>query len=144
MRNNQNIKALFFLGIFSMLLMHQVVPHWHHEHQEKHQHSEVAHTHNHEHNHKTSKKDNSKKGFFDWFVEMHVHTNTTPDVLVLKEVTVKKITVEKESVKTLFPVTVNLALVDVDTSKERWYQPPDKLQNTYFPNCSLRGPPSLG
>ena len=99
---------------------------------------------NHEHHHETPEKDNSKKGFFDWFVEMHVHTNTTTDVLVLKESTLKKITVEKESVKTLLVQTVNLALIDVDTAKERWYHPPDKLQNTYFPNCSLRGPPSLG
>ena len=145
MQKHKTIKALFFLGIFSMLLMHQVVPHWHHQHQEEHQHSEVAHSHNHEHHHETPEKDNSKKCFFDWFVEMHVHTNTaTTDVLVLKEATVKKITVEKESVRILFPETVNLSLIDVDTSKERWYHPPDKLQNTYFPNCSLRGPPSLG
>ena len=92
MQKHKNIKALFFLGIFSMLLMHQVVPHWHHQHQEEHQHSAVAHSHNHEHHHETPEKDNSKKGFFDWFVEMHVHINTTTDVLVLKESTVKKIT----------------------------------------------------
>lgn len=144
MQKHQNIKALFFLGVFSMLLMHQVVPHWHHQHQEVHQHSELAHSHNHEHHHENPKKDTSKKGFFDWFVEMHVHTNATADVLVLKQTTVKKITVEKESVKTLLPQTENLALIDVDTSNKRWCHPPDKLQNTYFPNCSLRGPPSLG
>ncbi|MEN3324029.1 hypothetical protein VP395_09845 [Mariniflexile soesokkakense] len=144
MQKHQNIKALFFLSIFSMLLMHQVVPHWHHQHQGEHQHNEVAHSHNHEHHHETPEKDTSKKGFFDWFVEMPVHTHTTTDVLVSKESTVKKITVEKESVRTLLPETVNLALINVDTSNERWYHPPDKLQNTYFPNCSLRGPPSLG
>lgn len=127
-----------------MLLMHQVVPHWHHQHQEEHQHSEVAHSHNHEHNHEKPEKDDSKKSFFDWFVEMHVHTNTATDVLVLKQTTVKKITIEKESVKALFPKTVNLAVIEVDTSNDKWYHPPDNLQNTYFPNSSLRGPPSLG
>ena len=60
MQKHKTIKALFFLGIFSMLLMHQVVPHWHHQHQEEHQHSEVAHSHNHEHHHETPEKDNSK------------------------------------------------------------------------------------
>lgn len=144
MRNNRNIKALFFLGIFSMLLMHQVVPHWHHQHQEEHQHSEVAHSHNHEHQHEKPEQENSEKGFFDWFVEMHVHTNTTIDVLVLKESTVKKITVEKEAVKTFLPEAVNFAILERDASNKRWYHPPDKLQNTYFPNCSLRGPPHLG
>lgn len=144
MQKHQNIKALFFLGIFSMLLMHQVVPHWHHQHQEEHQHSEVAHSHGHEHHHESPEKKNSKKGFFDWFIEMHVHTNTTTDVLVLKESTVKHITVEKESVKALHPQTLNLALIEVDIPNESWDHPPDKLQNTYLPNSSLRGPPRLG
>ena len=140
MQKQQNIKALFFLGIFSILLMHQIVPHWHHQHQAEHQHGEVVHSHHHE----TPEKDNSKKGFFDWLVEMHVHTNVTSDVLVLKESTIKKISLEKETVKTLLPKTVNLAPIEVDTSNEKWYHPPDNLQNAYFPNSSLRGPPSLG
>jgi len=31
MQKHNNIKALFFLGIFSILLLHQVLPHWHHQ-----------------------------------------------------------------------------------------------------------------
>jgi hypothetical protein len=144
MQKQQNIKALFFLVIFSMLLLHQIVPHWHHQHQEEHQHSEVEHSHQHCHHHENPEKDNSKKSFFDWFIEMHVHTNTAIDVLVFKESTVKKISVEKESVNQLLLENANLAVLNGDTSNEKWYHPPDKLQNTYFPNCSLRGPPCLG
>lgn len=144
MQKNQNIKALFFLGIFSMLLLHQVVPHWHHQHQEEHQHSEVVHSHIHEHHHEKSEKDNSKKGFFDWFLEIHVHTNAATDVLVLKQTTVKKITVEKESVKTVLPETVNLVISEADPLNKGWYHPPDHFQKIYFLNSSLRGPPSLG
>lgn len=143
MQKHQNIKALFFLGIFSMLQMHQVVPHWHHQHQEVHQHSEVAHSLNHEHHHEKPEKDNSKEDFFDWFVEMHIHSITAIDVLVLKKSAVKKVTAKKELVKILLPETINIVVLKGDTSNERWYHPPDNLQNTYFPNSSLRGPPSL-
>jgi len=144
MQKHNNIKALFFLGIFSLLLLHQVLPHWHHEHDIEHTHKAVANSDTHSHHHDVPKKESPAKGFLDLFLDMHVHTITTTDVLVLKESIVKKITAEKESTKTLLPKTVNLALINVDTSNERWYHPPDKLQNTYFPNCSLRGPPSLG
>ncbi|GGD96779.1 hypothetical protein [Planktosalinus lacus] len=144
MHKHQNIKALFFLVIFSMLLLHQVVPHWHHQHQEEHQHSEVAHSHNHKHHHEKPEKDNSKNGFFDWFTDMHIHTNVTTDVLVLRQETAKKITLEKGAVKTLLAEIVELTTLEEETFIENGYHPPDNLQNTYFPNCSLRGPPSLG
>lgn len=132
MQKNNTIKALFFLGMFSMLLLHQVVPHWHHHHDHHHQHE--------------PQKENPKKGFFDWFLEMHTHTSTTSDVLVLKQTTVEKITIEKEALITTVSANHlhNLVVYEADTTTKKWYQPPDKLQSTYFPNTSLRGPPSLG
>lgn len=144
MQKNKTIKALFFLGIFSLLLLHQVVPHWHHQHQEEHHH-DVAHSHHDHHHHKETQKENPKKGFLDWFLEMHTHTNATTDVLVLKQTTVKKITVEKEAVvNTVSTNANNIVIYEADTTTKKWYQPPDKLQSTYLPNTSLRGPPSLG
>ena len=144
MQKYLKIKALFFLGVFSMFLLHQVVPHWHHQHQEENQHSEVAHSHHHDHHHEKLESDNSKKGFFDWFIEMHVHSNSTTEVLVLMQTTVKKIGKEKESAKTVLPETVNLAILEVDTSNVKWYHPPDKVPKEHFHYLSLRGPPILG
>ena len=149
MQKHQNIKAFFFLGVFSLLLFHQTVPHGHHEHQEELHGHDVAHHHHDDHHddhhhHGQSERDDSKKGFLDWFLEMHTHTNTTTDVLVLRQSTVKKITVEKESVTTILPSVVNLVFFEEGTSSKKWHHPPDKLQNTYYHHCKQRGPPSLG
>ena len=145
MQKNKTIKAFFFLGIFSMLLLHQIVPHWHNQHQEEHHH-DVAHSHHHNHHHhEKPQKETPKKGFLDWFLEMHTHTSATTDVLVLKQTTIKKITVEKEAVvKTVSTNTINIVVKEANTTTKKWYQPPDKLQSTYLLYISLRGPPCLG
>ncbi|MAU16582.1 hypothetical protein GO009_15590 [Muricauda sp. TY007] len=142
MRKYRNIKALFFLGILSMLLMHKVVPHWHHQHVEEHHH-DVAHNH-HDHHSDETEKENPTKGFLDWFFEMHAHTNTTTDILVLKQRTVEKVSVEKLIAKTRFPKLVIYTFYKSDTIVKKWYRPPDKLRKAYLFNYSLRGPPSLG
>jgi zinc transporter ZupT len=145
MQKHKTIKALFFLGIFSMLLLHHVVPHWHHQHQDEHHHDITLTHHNHHHHHEKSQKENPKKGFLDWFLEMHTHTNATTDVLMLRQTTVKKITVEKETLaKTVSTNTYILLVFEADTATKKWYQPPDELHSNYHPNTSLRGPPSLG
>lgn len=56
-----HIKALFFLGIFSLLLFHQIVPHWHHQNEVEHSHKAVAHGDSHSHHHDISEKGSSKK-----------------------------------------------------------------------------------
>ena len=150
MQQHLKIKAFFFLSVLSMLLFHQAVPHWHHKHQEElHDHDVVHHHHydnhhNEHHHHSQPEPDDSKKGFLDWLLEMHTHTNTTTEVLVLKQSTVEKITIEKESVTAIFSSIVNLVFFEKDTSSKKWYNPPDKLKNTYYHHCTLRGPPSLG
>ena len=144
MQKHKTIKALFFLGIFSMLLLHQVAPHWHHQHQDTHHH-DVTHSHHDHHHHEEPQKENSQRGFIDWFLEMHSHTYATMDALVLKQTTVKKNNVEKELVvKAAITNTINLTAYETDTTFKKWYHPPDKLESTYLSNLSLRGPPSLG
>jgi len=148
MQKYKNIKALFFLGVFSLLLLHQAMPHWHHQHGEHNHGHDVAHHHHHNqdhhHHHDKSEGDQSKKGFLDWFLELHTHTNTTTDVLVLEQTTGKKVTAEKESLRTLLPVTVYPVFGEVAITIDEWYYPPDNRQNKSFSSLTLRGPPSLG
>ena len=65
MQKHKHIKALFFLGIFSMLLLHQVLPHWHHEHEVEHTHKAVANSNTHSHHHDVPEKESPNKGFLD-------------------------------------------------------------------------------
>ena len=66
MQKHKHIKALFFLGIFSMLLLHQVLPHWHHEHEVEHTHKAVANSNTHSHHHDVPEKESPNKGFLDY------------------------------------------------------------------------------
>ncbi|USD23824.1 hypothetical protein [Flagellimonas marinaquae] len=146
MRKFQNIKALFFLGIFSMLLMHQIVPHWHHQHQTEqiqtgHDHDHMADGHHH-HGEPEDKK--PSKGLFDWFLDFHTHTNTSTNVLVWEHSSVKKTTDQKQQIKTVrIPEAAQIIWEDILLDKI-WYEPPNTLQKDHFPNLSLRGPPALG
>ena len=69
MQKYNHIKALFFLGIFSLMLLHQVLPHLHHQHEVEHTHKAFAHSENHNHHHDVPKKESSKKGLLDLFLE---------------------------------------------------------------------------
>lgn len=144
MQNHKNIKALFFLGVFSMLLLHQVLPHMHHQHKTEHQKSNVVHTHQHGHQHDIPENDNSKKGLLDWFLAMHIHTSTSVDVMVFEQCTVKKATVKKELVKSFIVSETKQVIVENSASNKIWYNPPNRNQSPYFPNHSQRGPPNLG
>ena len=144
MQKHQNIKALFFLGIFSLLLLHQTVPHLHHEHQEEHHHGGMAHGHHHDHHHEESGHDDLRKGFFGWFLDMHVHTNTTTDVVVLERTSVTKVSVQKDLAKAVVLYQTDLDYFEETPKDDIRYHPPDNLQSTHSSNPTLRGPPSLG
>ena len=144
MQKYKHIKALFFLGIFSLLLLHQVVPHWHHQHEVKHTHKAVSHSGNHSHHHDVPKKESSKKGFLDLFLEMHVHSVVSNEVIVTHESSVKQLKVNKE-VNT--PLSVNPYSISAnydEAEKVTVYHPPNKYFNPYLSTLDSRGPPSLG
>lgn len=144
MQKHRNIKALFFLGIFSILLLHQIVPHWHHQDQGEHQHSEVAHSHQHDHHHERPENKTSKKGVIEWFLEVHVHSVAAIDFLVLKRQSIKKFSVKKELSKSLITAETNFVNSDNTHINKLWFDPPDRIHKPYFSSYTLRGPPRLG
>ncbi len=144
MQKYNHIRALFFLGIFSMLLLHQVVPHLHHQHNPEHSHEDVGHTHQQEHHHDTPKKDNSKKGFLGFFLDFHVHSVVANEILITSERSVKQKTAKKE-IGTPFSLDFYRVSTNyIDVIKIPVFQPPNTTFTPFLSSLTLRGPPILG
>jgi len=145
MRKYNHIKALFFLGIFSMFLVHQIVPHLHHQHEGSHSHKEITHADSHEHHHDTpEKEDNSKSGFLDLFLGMHVHVAVSDEIPVIRELT-KKLRVVDNVDSDIQAINSYILLKEYqEVEKPSVYHPPNNYFNPYTANLDLRGPPYLG
>ncbi|WP_142786136.1 hypothetical protein [Changchengzhania lutea] len=144
MQKNKHIKALFFLGIFSMLLLHQVLPHWHHEHDGEHTHKAVAHSDTHSHHHDVPEKESPKKGLLDLFLEMHVHSVVANEILLIHENSLKQLDVKKDIATPVAVIQYNISINYDEAEKTRVYHPPNNYFNAYLSSLDSRGPPSLG
>ena len=90
MQKHNHIIAIFFLGIFSVFLLHQIVPHLHHQHEDSRSQKAILHADSHDHHHDTpEKEDNSKNGFLDFFLGMHVHIAVSDEIPVIRQLTKK-------------------------------------------------------
>ncbi len=144
MQKHNNIKALFFLGIFSLLLLHNIAPHTHHQHEVEHSHKDVAHNNGHRHNHDVPKEENSNKGLLDLFFEVHIHSVVSNEILTTHESSVKQLNIKKD-IKT--PISVNHYRTSTnynETEKVKVYHPPNNYFNSYLASLDSRGPPTLG
>lgn len=146
MQKYNHIKAFFFLGLFSLMMLHQAFPHLHHQHGDSHSHSDVAHTGEHPHHDDGSKEEEpSPYGFFGFFMDMHVHSTVFNDIVILKRNTVEQQTiVDKDVAMSAFDFQ-ELYLIDGrQNNKPPIYHPPNTYFNPYLSYLDLRGPPSLG
>ncbi len=144
MQKHNHIKALFFLGIFSMLLLHQVLPHWHHEHDVEHTQKTVAHSDTHSHHHDVPEKESPIKGFLDMFLEMHVHSVVANEILLIHESSIKQLVVKKVLSTPVSVVHSNISLNYDDAERIKVYHPPNNYFKAYLSSPDSRGPPSLG
>ena len=145
MQKYNHIKALFFLGIFSLMLLHQVLPHLHHQHEVEHSHSTVSNSDNHSHNHDVPEKESSKKGLLDLFLEAHIHSVVANEIIVTHESSVKQINVKKDVKTSIFLNRYSISInYDDESEKVKVYHPPNTYFNTYLSTLDSRGPPSLG
>ena len=145
MQKNNHIIALFFLGIFSMFLLHQIVPHLHHHHEDSHAHSEIKHADTHDHHHDTPEKENnSKSSFFDFFLDIHIHVGVSDDIPVIRQLT-KKWRVFDHIISDISALYNDIILKDYAlVGKPSVYRPPNNYFNPYTTNLDVRGPPDLG
>lgn len=146
MQKHLQIKALFFLGIFSMLQLHQVVPHWHHQHNAVHSEKILVQgdDHNHEHQHDSPKDESSKKSLLDLFLNVHTHSTVSNELLVTRENSAHQTQVKKNIpclASEIFPIE-HVEFGDMD--KRSVYHPPNHYFNPYLSILDLRGPPTLG
>jgi hypothetical protein len=142
MQKHNIIKALFFLGIFSMFLLHQVLPHWHHQQEVGHSHENLVH--NDGHDHGSSHESKSKKGFLDLFLDFHEHTLVSNEILLTHQ-SIKKPTRVKKEISTPFSVVHTNSSINYDEAKKiKVYHPPNNYFNSHLSSLDSRGPPSLG
>ena len=144
MHKHNNIKALFFLGIFSMLLLHQVLPHWHLEHEVEHTHNAIAHIDSHSDHHDVPEQESPNKGFLDLFLEMHVHYAVSNEILLIQKSSVKKLDVKKDISKSVSFAHYNISINYEESIKIKVYHPPNNYFKAYLSSLDSRGPPSLG
>lgn len=144
MQKHNSIKALLFLGIFSMLLLHQVLPHGHHQHKVEHSHNAVAHSSAHDHHHDVPEKESSNKGFLDLFLEIHVHSVVSNEIVVTQHSNVKHLNLKKELKTIASPNHFSVSVIHDKAEKVTVYHPPNHYFNSYLSSLDTRGPPTLG
>lgn len=144
MQKHNQIKALFFLGTFSLLLLHNIVPHAHHQHEVEHAHRTAAYGDIHSHNHDVPEEENTDKGFLDFLFGAHVHSVVFNEIFVAQERSVTQVKVKKD-VKTPASVVHLIQSVICDKADNiRVYHPPSNYFNRYLTCSDSRGPPTLG
>jgi len=145
MNFREQIRAILFLCIFSMFMLHQALPHEHHKHegladsvgQTGHQ----DHHHDKDHQHHDGGDDFD---FLDFLLGNHAHGTHAENTPTVKS-NVKPFVAAKD-----IPVLAMLVFQDFSVTKYEpeksmfRQQPPDYSCNRYLFTSSLRGPPSLG
>lgn len=135
------ISALFFLGLFSLIMLHQAFPHLHDQNEDSHSHSEVAHSHQH---HDNQENQDSDLGFIGFFMDMHVHATSSGDIVVSERTVIERSNVDKDIADKQFD-SQKLLLPDIrQNDNPPIYHPPNRHFNPYLSYLDLRGPPALG
>lgn len=145
MQKHTNIKALFFLGVFSLLLLHNIAPHTHHQHKAEHSHKAVAHYDGHSHHHGILENENAQKGFLGLFLEVHEHSVSFNETVVTHESSVKQLNVKNDVKTSIFLNRYSISInYDDEEEKITGYHTPNNYFNSYLSSLDSRGPPSLG
>jgi hypothetical protein len=144
MQKNKQIKSLFFLGVFSLILLHQVFPHLHHQHDEKSEIIVQAEEHHHNHQHDIpEKEDNSKKDFVDLFLGMHTHIHVIDEIPIIRNSIKHQNGDDNFALKIPLSNFFEFGMEYKEVEKPTIYNPPNNYFNLDINNVDLRGPPVL-
>lgn len=145
MQKHNKIKAFFFISIFSLLLLHQVLPHLHHQSEVEHTHNTIAHhNENHQHQHDTPKENNSEQGFLDTFLDIHIHSIIHNEIVLQQNKNLNYHIVVKKNINKPFQLACDLFVHIEKVEKVEEYLPSKNHRNPFLTNLKLRGPPILG
>ena len=146
MQKRIKIKASLLLGIFSLLILHQIVPHQHHDHESQnevaHNHEAVVHGHNHDHD-DNHKKESTKSLLLDFFLEIHSHGNSNASYTYANTIIKKQKSVDLNVLKAKIEVEY-IAIVDYQLISKILYASVITPYNASLVRPELRGPPLLG
>ncbi len=139
MRQYRKISAFFFMSIFSMLMLHEILPHVHHQHDHPSVSTEV---HDHAHQHDDGEKDKpSPISFLHFLIGEHAHTLTSNSFEAISSSTYLK--VKGPGFHTILSLQGYVDGFFLSPGTVSYYPP-------YFPlaphlsTLFLRGPPVLG
>ena len=144
MQKPNKIAAFFFLGLFSLMMLHQVFPHLHHQHEDFHSHLDIAHTdEDNHHDDSSQEKEDSSYGFFGFVMDMHTHSTVSSDIVLLERNTIeKKTVVDKDVAKSTVETKGFFSVEYRQNSKPPIYYPPKNYFNSYLSSLDSRGPPT--
>lgn len=144
MQKYNHIKAFFFLGLFSLMIVHQAFPHLHHQHEDSHSHSDIAHSGEHHHqDHSSQEKEDSSFGLFGSVMDMHIHSTVSSDIVLLERNTIEQQTiVDKDFAKSTDDIKGFFSIEYRQNSKPPIYHPPNNYFNSYLASLDTRGPPT--
>ena len=146
MRSSSKLVALFFLSTFSVFLLHQMLPHIHHEHERTTSIEQVEDHHdNHESNHHHH-DDESNDGFdlLDLLLGNHTHSSQLDNIPTVKHLA-KQQTVKKDECHFFLYDAQPISPVGFTVPKSNFgNSPPGFFSQHYSSSFFLRGPPSIG
>lgn len=125
-----------------MYLLHQVLPHVHHEHGST-EHlsiSKTEHIHDHDQHHHHDDHD-PIEGFdlLGFLFGTHAHTVQVDNFLVTKSISKRQLFAKVLA----FNVAYEIKILDKEPEEQKiWQHPPDPTKSPYLTWVSLRGPPS--
>lgn len=145
MQKNKKIKALFFLSVFSVLLLHHIFPHFHHQHEviktaETHHHDD----HHHHHDESPDEDDDSKENLFNFLFGMHVHAFVVDEVPFVKYSINKLKKAETVDVISSYSTFLVFSIDSKEIEDPAIYDPPNYFSISYIHSLKTRGPPVLG
>ena len=139
---------LFFLSIFSLLTLHQVLPHVHHGHEgfeDTIGHIEDHH-HDHEngHHHHGDEEDNQDFDFLGFLLENHAHSISIDDMQTIKNAVTQKVVNKNIALNTFYELDIRSPSDDCVKNSKFGKAPSGFSNKIYLSTSFLRGPPALG
>lgn len=146
MLKSRKILPLFFLSLFSILMLHQLIPHVHHQHSEVVAHIKDKHHHHegHGHQHGNQNEDEDKAGFLGLLLGSHVHSAHFSEIQFFRNTQKQEAEVSKvvsiDIAYVLLILPVDEAVITIPFPLENEYPP----LRQFLVSNALRGPPTLG
>lgn len=143
MYKSRKIVSLFFLSLFSVMLMHQVLPHVHHQHHDSIAQIEDDHHHHDEQSHHHQNENDDEKGLLNLLLGGHSHLVQIDEIQFFRTNT-KQVNKIVKSVAAFVVPTAIVSPSYTESFKKALSQNESPPWRHFLISHSLRGPPTLG